>query len=105
MLLYVLVLVVSVAVVVFIIMYLYFCYSELQEENMRRFVMKGSKFEPLRAQSAAVPGSHRRVNFRQRPKTAFGNFVTDSRRKHVQGPETSDKENTTGGLVVMGLMC
>ena len=46
----------------------FFC-RERYIENMRRFVMKGSSFEPVRAQSATVRKHRQKIP--TRPHTAF----------------------------------
>ena len=67
-------------------------YSDVYVENMRRFVMKGSKFDPMRAQSACVTGTARRPKSMRRPRTAFGGqFVTK------QNGKLSDDEKENNG--------
>jgi hypothetical protein len=69
--------------------------SELNIENMRRFVMKGSQFEPMRAQSAntSSTGSHHQSHrHKKRPHTAFANLVIEA----LESSSESENENENG---------
>lgn len=71
-------------------------FRDVYVENMRRFVMKGSQFEPLRVQSASVTGSQRRPRSRRRPMTAFAGGCgnrSKTGQKLLSDEEPSDKEN------------
>lgn len=68
--------------------------SELYLENMRRFIMKGSKFEPMRTQTANGNRSSKNQSHKRRPHTAFAGLVTET----VTSSDESenDKENECG---------
>ncbi|XP_053379700.1 uncharacterized protein LOC123527817 isoform X3 [Mercenaria mercenaria] len=65
--------------------------SELYTENMRRFVMKGSQFDPMRAQSANTTGSHKHQRQKRRPHTAFASLVMETLESSSE--DDSEKEN------------
>ncbi|XP_060578079.1 uncharacterized protein LOC132735176 isoform X3 [Ruditapes philippinarum] len=70
--------------------------SELYIENMRRFVMKGSQFEPMRAQSAntSLTGSHHKAHrHKKRPHTAFANLVIEALESSSESENEKENES------------
>ncbi|XP_052819790.1 uncharacterized protein LOC128245627 isoform X2 [Mya arenaria] len=77
--------------------------GEMYTENMRRFVMKGSKYEPLRAKSAVHTRHHRDHRLPRRPKTAISSgLITETAEDDSEKHEASDKENEKGEEVDSG---
>ena len=70
----------------------YYVPRELYLENKRRFVLKGSQFEPVRVQSAIVRGSQEGT-FPLRPHTVIGNRVTEE--SEIQNGTTEDVQKGT----------
>ncbi|KAL4221673.1 hypothetical protein ACF0H5_019930 [Mactra antiquata] len=73
--------------------------SDIYMENIRRFMLKGSMFQPLRAQSANDTGCDRNKGQQRRPFTALpGGLSTDNNSK-IQPKNLEEKENVPGSSI------
>ncbi|XP_052211980.1 uncharacterized protein LOC127831039 isoform X2 [Dreissena polymorpha] len=78
--------------------------SEMHEENMRRFLLKGSQFLPVRAKSAYCPRSNGNIRQSRRPKTAFVGLVTETTEDKTESFESNAQDSGQDAIDVVNAM-